>query len=206
MLVLACSYASLGLCDSTLTLVVPSGPLMVADKHNWSREVTCGPLDCSWSHDISSWGLGRSQQSLLDCWAIAGFHREPWAIAVCSLGTWAIAVWTPGSLGDRSLCSWKPGRSQSLLLEAWAIAGFAPGSLGDRRLAPEDLGDRRIPPGLLLVAPFALWSPHMLIWSPLSLSGRPFLLFFCLRSTYEGCTLLPRVHHVCHVIIGYFWV
>ena len=26
------------LCDSTLTLVVPSGTLMVADKHNWSRD------------------------------------------------------------------------------------------------------------------------------------------------------------------------
>ena len=36
-----------GLCDSTLTTVVPPGSLMVADKHNWSREVTCGHLDCS---------------------------------------------------------------------------------------------------------------------------------------------------------------
>ena len=33
------------LCDSTLTLVVPSGLLMVADKHNWSREVTYGHPD-----------------------------------------------------------------------------------------------------------------------------------------------------------------
>lgn len=35
------------LCDSTLTIVVPSGSLIVADKHNWSREVTCGRLDYS---------------------------------------------------------------------------------------------------------------------------------------------------------------
>ena len=104
------------LCDNTLTLVVPSGPLMVADKHNWSREVTYGPLDCSWSHEISFRGLGRSQQSLLDCWAIAGFHGEPWAIAGLLLGTWAIvgllldcclvapfAVWSPLTQSGRPL-------------------------------------------------------------------------------------------------------
>ena len=133
---------------------------------------------------------------------------------------------TPGDLGDRSSPSWTagrsqgfignpgrsqfapwgPGRSQVLLLEAWAIAGFAPGSLGDRRLAPGDSSDRRIPPGLLsgrplcsVVALYAVWSPLSMVWSPLS-------LFLCLRSVYEGCTLLPCVNHVCHVIIGYFWV
>ena len=169
---------------------------MVADKHNWSREVTCGPLDCSWSHDISSRGL----------WAIAAVPPGLLGDRRVSQGTLGDRSLLLGDLGDRSLDSWKLGRSQSLLLEAWAIAGFAPGSLGDRRLAPEGLGDRGIPPGLLLVAPFTLWSPHMLIWSPLSLSGRPLLLFFCLRSTHEGCTLPPRVHHVCHVILEYFWV
>ena len=163
------------LCDSTLTLVVPSGPLLVADKHNWSREVTYGPLDCSWSHEISSSRLGRSQQSLLDCWAIAGFHGEPWAIAGLLLGTWAIA---------------------GLLLGTWAIA--------------ESLLD------CCLVAPFAPWSPPMLrgrplcsvvapyaVWSPLMLSGHH-LCCLCLRNTYEGCTLPPRVSHACHVITRVF--
>ena len=93
-LVLVCSYARMlpvRLCDSTLTLVVPSGPLMVADKHNWSRKVTYGPLDCSWSQEINSNRLGRSQQSLLDCWAIAGFHEETLGDRRLLLGTWAIA-------------------------------------------------------------------------------------------------------------------
>ena len=49
-LVVECLYLyarmlPIGLCDSTLTMVVPPGSLMVADKHNWSREVTCGRLD-----------------------------------------------------------------------------------------------------------------------------------------------------------------
>ena len=51
-LVVECLYLyarmlPIGLCDSTLTIVVPPGSLMVVDKHNWSREVTCGRLDCS---------------------------------------------------------------------------------------------------------------------------------------------------------------
>ena len=106
------------LCDSTLTLVVPSGLLMVADKHNWSREVTYGPLDCSWSQEINSSRLGRSQQSLLDCWAIAGFHGEPLGDRRLLLGRWAIAEslldcclvapfapWSPLMLSGRPLCS-----------------------------------------------------------------------------------------------------
>ena len=140
------------LCDSSLTLVVPSGPLLVVDKHNWSREVTYGPLDCSWSHEISSSRPGRSQQSLLDCWAIAGFHREPWAIAVCSLGTWAIAGFTPGSLGDRRL---------------------APGDLSDRRIPPGLLSGR---PLCSVVAPFASWSPPMQSGRPLRSLVAPFAI------------------------------
>ena len=49
-LVVECLYlyarmVSLGLCDSTLTTMVPPGALMVADKHNWSREFTCDRLE-----------------------------------------------------------------------------------------------------------------------------------------------------------------
>ena len=79
------------LCDSNLTLVVSSGPLMVADKHNWSREDTYAHLDCIWSQEIHSSRLGRSQQSLLDCWAIAGFYEETLGDRRLLLGTWAIA-------------------------------------------------------------------------------------------------------------------
>ena len=95
------------LCDSTLTLVVPSGPLMVADKHNWSREVTYGPLDCSWSHEISSSRLGRSQQSLLDCWAIAGLLLGTWAIVGLLLDCCLVApfaVWSPPMQSGHHLC------------------------------------------------------------------------------------------------------
>ena len=124
------------LCDSTLTLVVPSGPLLVADKHNWSREVTYGPLDCSWSHEISSSRLGRSQQSLLDCWAIAGFHGEPWAIAGLLLETWAIA---------------------GLLLDCCLVAPFAPWSPPMQSGRPLR---SLVAPFHSLVAPFAIPLPE----------------------------------------------
>ena len=103
---------------------------------------------------------GRSQQSLLDCWAIAGVHERG-----------------HGRLQDSS---WGPGRSQS---PSWT-AVWSPPLLRGRPLC-------------CLVAPFAVWSPLSAVWSPL-------LLFLCLRNTYEGCTLLPRVSHVCHVIIRVF--
>ena len=161
------------LCDSTLTLVVPSGPLMVADKHNWSREVTYGPLDCSWSHEISSRGLGRSQQSLLDCWAIAGFHGEPWAIAGLLLGTWAIA---------------------GLLLGTWAIAGLL---LGTWAIAELLLGTWAIAESLLdccLVTPFAPWSPPMLCGRPLCSVVAPFEVW---------SPPLLSGHHLCYLVTTY---
>ena len=61
---------------------------------------------------------GRSQQSLLDCWAIAGFHEETLGDRRLLLGTWAIAEslldcclvahfapWSPPTLSGRPLCS-----------------------------------------------------------------------------------------------------
>ena len=62
--------------------------------------------------------LGRSQQSLLDCWAIAGFHEETLGDRRLLLGAWAIAEslldcclvapfapWSPLMLSGRPLCS-----------------------------------------------------------------------------------------------------
>ena len=147
------------LCDSTLTLVVPSGPLLVVDKHNWSREVTYGPLDCSWSHEISSSRLGRSQQSLLDCWAIAGFHGEPWAIAALLLGTLGDRSLAPGDLGDRRLAPGDlSGRPLCSVVAPYAV--WSPPMQTGRPLCK-------------LVAPYANWSPPMQNWSPPMQTGRP---------------------------------
>ena len=105
------------LCDSTWTLVVPSGPLMVADKHNWSREDTYAHLDCIWSQETlqgclgdrssPSWTAGRSQ----------GFMRGTLGDRRLLLGTWAIAeslldyclvapsaAWSPPLQSGRPLC------------------------------------------------------------------------------------------------------
>ena len=106
----------------------------------------------------------------------------------------------PADLGDRSSPSWTAGRSQGFMRKPWAIVGCF---WGDGRSqspswtavwSPPLLRDR---PLCCLVAPFAVWSPLSAVWSPL-------LLFLCLRNVYEGCTLLPRVSHVCHVIIRVF--
>ena len=109
---------------------------------------------------------GRSQQSLLDCWAIAGVHER--------------------GHGRSQGSSWGFGRSQSLL-DSCVVA-----------------------PLCCLVAPYAVWSPLMLsghhlcclvttyaVWLPL-------MLLLCLRNTYEGCTIPPRVSHACHVMTRVF--
>ena len=93
------------LCDSTLTLVVPSGPLMVADKHNWSREVTYGHLDFIWSQEIlqgclgdrssPSWTAGRSQ----------GFMRGAMGDRRVPPGDLGDRRVPPGLLCGRPLCS-----------------------------------------------------------------------------------------------------
>ena len=80
--------------------------------------------------------------------------------------------------------------SPSFLLDCWAIA--------------ESFLD------CCVVAPFAPWSPPLQSGRPLRSRVAPYavwsplLLFLCLRSVYEGCTLLPCVNHVCHVISRVF--
>ena len=100
------------LCDSTLTLVVPSGLLMVADKHNWSREVTYGHLDWVWSQKTlqdclgdrssPSWTAGRSQGSsgnLGDRRVHLGLQSGR---PLCSLVA-PFAVWSPPMQSGRPL-------------------------------------------------------------------------------------------------------
>lgn len=75
---------------------------------------------------------------------------------------------------------------------AWAIAAVPPGLLGDRRVLLGSLGDRRVRS------------------SPRYLTGKrkqpmvAYHSYFCIGNTYEGCTLLPRVSHACHIITWVF--
>ena len=85
-LVVECLYLNarmlpIGLCDSTLTTMVPLGAHMVADKHNWSLDSTTGRLDCSlvawiavWSPLLCNWSLGTPFGMLCDRWFLPGMQ------------------------------------------------------------------------------------------------------------------------------------
>ena len=113
-----------------------------------------------------------------------------------------------GNPGRSQTCSWRPGRSQAC---SWT-AVWSPPLLRGRPLcclvalfavlSPPFQSGRPI---CSLVAPYEVWSPLMLSGHHLC-SVVPLMLLLCLRNTHEGCTLPPRVHHVCHDIIEYFWV